>query len=648
MKSFFSKLGKRKHLATFIVLSAIAIFTFAAYSPTLKANFVWDDNDFILNWKEIRTFNIVELIQTSPPTEFIGRFYRPVRTIFYSLAYQAYEKHAFGYHLQAILIHILITLIIYFIVTKLTKKPIIAAVSALIFGLHPVHTEAVSFASAGLDLLSFLFMFLSLYLYIKSKELRKKKLLIAVSVFFAFLAIFSYELTFSLPLIIILYDWTYNHIKNPKKISSYFIYSLYFLPIGLYFFIRFVILKLSTSQSEVSTTLLMNILITSKIFIRYLVALFFPIEQRIIPILYPGEKPFTPGNLFIDIYTLISIFLFIAIVAIGYKLKKNHPAVTFSIGFFLLSLIPLSNIFPGKILYAERYLYPGSFAFSLLFAYVFYLIYKLLRAKRQKFYLKIFIILFFCLALTLGFKTWDRNQDWKDSIALWSKTVKQSPDNAFGYSNLGTAYAEIGNTQQAIYNYKMAIALYPKDYISHNNLGNLYKKTGSLDLAVKEFQVTVYLQPSNIDYLQNLIDAYLENKQAEKATSALEKAILIYPNQANFYYKLGNLYIRSGNIDRAELMLKKAIEISPKHIFAYNSLSTIYLSKKDYNKALSILEKATSLEIANESVYYNLGVTYLKLNRINEAKMSFQNALDINPNFVQAREILNYIEQKYK
>src|SRR3989344_1936153 len=172
-------------------LGIIILLTILAYSNIFQNNFMFDDKFFVIDWKINKNFNNIKelFLYDSVMPGVVG--YRPVRGIFYILGYAIYGENPLGWHINSIIIHILCTVLVYFITKELiqnakfkvqnfnsklksNKKIInhyslfsIPFITALLFGLHPIHTEAITFITASMDSIGFLFLLLSFYLYQK-------------------------------------------------------------------------------------------------------------------------------------------------------------------------------------------------------------------------------------------------------------------------------------------------------------------------------------------------------------------------------------------------------------------------------------------------------------------------------------------------
>jgi len=232
---------KNKHLLIVLLITIII-----NYVNVFQNDFAWDDEFFIVNNIQIRDMKNIPSFFSEPSP---GNLYRPLRSTFYTLNYQIWNLNTFGYHLNSILLHFFVTILILYITLNLTNKNSLAFITALFFAAHPIHTERITNMTAAFDVLGILFFLLSFSFYIlysKSSDgqnnLKNNKYFIA-SVIFYLLALFSSEEAITLIPILLLYDFTFNHkisFNNFKLLLKK--YLPYIVISSIYLIIRFSVL----------------------------------------------------------------------------------------------------------------------------------------------------------------------------------------------------------------------------------------------------------------------------------------------------------------------------------------------------------------------------------------------------------------------
>ena len=566
---------KKNNLISMLLIIALSTII---YANSFKNEFVWDDHFYIeeraaqLNYK-----NIPHFLKTD-----VEGVYRPIREIFYIFSYSLYGQNPLWYHLNGLVLHIINSILIYFILINILKNFKISLMASLLFAAHPIHTEAITFITTNFDVLGITFYLASFFFYLKSfkDDKLKNKTFYLLSLFFALLAFFTFELTLTLVLIIILYEFVFN--KNAlKKIKNY---APYLIIAVFYLIIRFFVIGIVGRLETDSGNYFFRLLTIFKVLAKYIYLLIFPINlstQHDIPIIKSVTEPIFLFSLLFILFLFVIVFIFF----------RKNKIILFSFIFFFYSLLPVSNIIPIQRLIAESYLYLPSLGFVLLISY---LLYRLSNVKKMKVFV---IAVFIIILLSYLFLAIQRNKVWKDDLNLWQKTIETSPSSkaynnlaivyekkrmhdeaiegykksieiaprANAYFNLGLLYSKLNKIDDAEYYYKKSLLL-GEDAETHNNLGILYSKKGLLKESGEEFQNAIMLNPSYLDAYANLGTLYEKQNKYDLALQEYRKALNINPDIAIIHYNLGVLYSKIGMSEKAEEEFYKASKLDPQFI----------------------------------------------------------------------------------
>ena len=205
-----------KHIALIIAVILVAYFN------SLGNGFVVDDLAFVRDNISIRDTGNIPSYFLSPETmaaadsEWGTIIYRPLRTVSYAIDYSLYELRAEGYHVTNMLLHMAASVSLYFLVMALLNIQPVALLSALIFALHPVHVEAVSWIASRADIMGLVLLNLSILAYIRYTKSPDKKAMLAVSLALSLLAYLAKETMVSLPGMVIAYDYAASG-RRPLK-----------------------------------------------------------------------------------------------------------------------------------------------------------------------------------------------------------------------------------------------------------------------------------------------------------------------------------------------------------------------------------------------------------------------------------------------
>ena len=208
---------------------------------------------------------------------------------------------------------------------------------------------------------------------------------------------------------------------------------------------------------------------------------------------------------------------------------------------------------------------------------------------------------------------------YSELILFGEKVSVQFQEKVIIKNIIGAGYTALNQFNYAIYHYKAALKLEPKNAEVLNNLGLTYKEIGDFEKANECFENSISIKPNFAEAFNNLALSLKEERKFEKAIISLEKAISLKNNYAEAHYNLGNVYNLKGELEKSINMFTKALNIKPDYFDAFNNLGAVYNLKKDYDKAYQYIKKAIALNPNNADAYNNLGTSALNLNKEEEA-----------------------------
>ncbi|UCF06321.1 MAG: tetratricopeptide repeat protein [bacterium] len=576
---------------TIVVLVLIAVSALV-FVNSLQNGFVYDDhglieqNEMIRGWKS--TFDELTL-------------YRPVRWITYALEYSVWGLNPVGFHLTNLLIHVACTVLVYLFASAILRSRVASFFAALLFALHPVHTEAVNNVANRPDLLATLFVLLAIVLYAH----RGRSVLFYFTSLVAFiLGLLSKEaVSLTFPLLIVAFDWYFD---RTDSIKSFFRKHLrYQAPFFAILVLNLIVASynrmISERVTEVSGHLEVSTETSGTSF-----AQMFGIAARaianyvrllILPTNLTAEYPFPDAAPLHTPAVFFSILLMIVLVAcIVWSYRRWHGA-SFGILWVCLTLVPVANFIPlTPHFIAERYLYAPSVGFCIIVAVFLRHLYDRRFEHMPAVFQRYAALL--CIAIVCVFSalmTIRRNADWESDITLWSKTVRQQPSSMIAYNNLGYAYQRAGMLDSAARAYQSAIIINPTYVMSRYNLASILAKRERYDEALEQYIAIARIDPTFVRAYYGMGSIYAWKKQTERAIEAFEEAVRRYPRYAKAHYRLGMLYRSRGSLDRGIEHLRKAVECNPADGRAHYDLAAAYLEKglreqamKEYRRAVEI------------------------------------------------------------
>jgi len=559
----------------------LAILVAIPYSSSLDNNFVnWDDSVYVIDnplIKELSWQNIKKIFCSC-----LAGNYHPLVLISYSIEYFFFKLDPFIYHLTNLSLHILNCLLVFWVILLISSSISISFLTALFFGIHPLHVESVAWVSERKDVLSTLFFLATLISYWYSK-INNKRYLYHLSILLFLLALLSKPMVITLPLVILLLEYHHGTKFNLSDKIPFFMLSIIFGVITI-----FSQYSAKAMAYISSLTVLDNLLIALRNIVFYLSRFFIP--HRLCAF-YPYPEKI--GILSADFYT--SLILLLVITLVLYHSKRYTNKVIFGFLFFLLTIFPVLKLFPiGSAVAADRYMYIPSIGLTYMAGFAFQRAYvsKIHFDRVKKWCLVIMLLVIYMVFSNM---TWKMSNTWQDSETLWQNVLKNYPQSVKAHTNLALAYIEKGSLDKAVNQCKKALAINPHYVRARNVLGIAYDKKGMVDEAIVVYRKALSINPHDKETLANLGLAYIEKGEFDKAIVECKKALAINPDCVVAHNNLGIAYTKRGMLDEALVEFKEVLRVNPYSKDAHNNLAVIYCLKGEYKLAVEHCNKLMAL-----------------------------------------------------
>lgn len=574
--------SQKKSNRSYNWLPGILALTLIVFFPALNNAFTnWDDPALITENPLIKKLN-AENIKRIFTEVYFGN-YQPLHILSYAIEYQFYKLNPVGYHITSLVMHLISTALVFVFVSLISQNKSIAVITALLFGIHPLHVESVAWAAERKDMLYAMFFISSLIFYVKYiKEEQKAKYFVLAFILFA-LSIFSKAMAASLPPILFLLDFYYKRKFTFKIILEKIPFFALAVGIGL----------MATYSASTTDSISLHVY---SLFERILIAnfnLLAYVWKLILPVNLSAFYPYparVEGSL--PFYFYIAPFVvLVLLVLIILSLKKNRN-IFFGAGFFVASIVLVLQLFPvGPTIMSERYSYLPSVGFFFVIAYFIQL------AVEKKPSSKVFS--YSCLAvysLFLCITTYNRCEIWKDSMTLWTNVIEQFPHVGTALNNRGNVYGkELGQLDKAMEDFNNSIKYDPTYENAYANRGIVHCLKGNLDLALLDFNKALELKPDYFDALFNRGIAYTQLKQFDNAIRDFNQLQQTNKDDSRIYNNRGRAHSMSGRHDEAMADYNKAININPAFAEAYYNRAAVFYNKQLYNDAYNDIQKAANL-----------------------------------------------------
>ncbi len=616
----------RFHPGTIRDSALVASAATAVYANTLLNGFVYDDRSQIVENAWIRDFGNVPRMFVTGVWEFEGgvsNYYRPVMLWIYTAVYHVFGLRAWGYHLVSVILHAAVSLLVLLTIRHVLYRaggesrtsPQAALAGALLFAVHPAGTEAVAWVAGVPELTYSLFLLLALLLHSRDGDGLWKSRTAALAAF-AFAAI-SKETALVFPALIFTYEMCLRGSSATRAVART---APYVAVAAAYLLLRMAVLpSFAPLERHRDLDRFQIALNAFPLFAGYLGKLVAPVRLNAFHVLHPISSLLAPIG-------LLSIAAAVGFAALAVVSFVRWRPLVFGLAATVLPLAPVLYIPAlGENTFAERYLYLPVCGLALIVA----LVVAAVRAARPG-WTPVLTALLAGLVGLGGLATVRRNAVWRSDLALWTDTVRKSPDSAFArnelgislaeagrmedaveeyraalrlrpdfaraLNNLGTAHAALGRGDEAIAAYAAAIRSDPRFARAHNNLGMSYARAGQLDRAVEEYRAALSLDPGSVEVLLNLGNALVERGSAKEAVEVFRMAVRRQPDSADAHLHLGIALGQAGKLDEAISDLEAALALGPNDPFVHHNLANAYRLRGETGRAEAHLRRAREIE----------------------------------------------------
>ncbi|KPP61924.1 transmembrane and TPR repeat-containing protein 3-like [Scleropages formosus] len=609
------------------------------YWNSLSCGFVFDDVSAILDNKDLRPSTpLVNLFLndfwgTPMSEERSHKSYRPLTVLTFRLNYLISELGAMSYHLLNMLLHAVVC-VLFLRVSRIILDNTSSLVAALLFAVHPIHTEAVTGVVGRAELLSSIFLLAAFLSYTKSKGSDHSIVWTPIALTVVLVAAATlckeqgitvigiccvYEVFvaqgFTLPMLI---DTMLQVVRGKDGLPYTLLQTLLKLIVLIISTLLLVIIRVQVIQSQLPVfTRFDNPAAVSQTPARQLTFNYLlPVNAWLL--LNPSELccDWTMGTIplvesLLDVRNLATLTFYSLLSVLAFQSlrhsTKSAKTVIMALSLVVLPFIPASNLFfPVGFVVAERVLYVPSMGFCMLVAHGFGILFHTGSLKKVSW-------LFMAILLTTHtVKTFNRNWDWESEYTLFTSALKVNKNNAKLWNNVGHALENQNNYERALKYFLQATRL-PKDDIgAHMNVGRTYK---------------------NLNKTKEAEDAYLIAKSLMPQVIPGKKyATRVAPNHLNVYINLANL-IRTNDsrLEEADQLYRQAISMRPDFKQAYISRGELLLKMNKPSEARDAYLRALELDGTNADLWYNLAIVHIEMKEPAEALKNFNHALELNP-----------------
>jgi protein O-mannosyl-transferase len=579
----------KNYLAALAALIALIV-----YLPALRNDFVyWDDNLYIFQNTHIQSFDFAFVKWAF--LNFSASNWHPLTWMSHALDYAVWGLNPLGHHLTNIILHAVNTFLVVFVIVRLVEVLkerttetrvsaflnnrtilIIAGVTGLLFGLHPLHVESVAWVSERKDLLCALFFLLSIMSYAKYARGQESEgggnaraglqdAFINKHYFFALgffiLALLSKPMAVTLTVVLLILDWfPLKRIRSFNAFRAVLVEKLPFFALSLISSALTILAQRAggSLSSIENVPLSIRVLVGAKSLVDYL-------WKMIVPLNLVPFYPYPKGVSFLSIEYFPAIAIAIGITAACWAMAKTRKVWPAAWGYYVVTLIPVLGIVQvGGQSMADRYTYLPSLGPFLVMGLLIAWVWEKVNTMHQwGLIIKLFCItsaLFMVAALSS--LTVEQIGRWKNSVELWTYVIDKEPERVpLAYNNLGMFFYKSGQFDMAIENFGKAVAVKSVYIDAYSNLGMAFYRIGQYNEAIENFDKAIALDPEYYKAYNNRALAFGKIGRFDKAIEDYNKTIALKPSSPQVYLNRGNLYFKTGRKEHAIADFQKACDL---------------------------------------------------------------------------------------
>jgi len=564
-------------------------------------------------------------------------YYQPLTMISLMVDYALGGRldHLRSFHRTSLVLHVLNTTLVVVLLYGLFGHAPIACLVGLLFGLHPITVEPISWIAERKTLLASFFALIVLVLHVRFAQRGGRWRYAAALVAYA-LAMLAKPTAVPLPACLLVLDfWPLRRLDKRAIVEK-----LPFLAIGALFAVVTVLSQESRGGIALPTerhpsTVLLTILHNT---VFYLYNLVWPAK---LSSHYPFPQPFDLSQAMV-LAGVIGTCLLVPILLISLRWTR---ALLAGWVFFMLMISPTMGVIKFTyVIAADKYAYLPTVGLLLPLAAALRHFWPAATKLRDHATGPAAICAAVVVMAGLELRATRRQLDpWQTSENHYRHMLSVAPNAAVLHHGLGKVLLDKREYPEAVAELRHSLELDPHYQEARLTLAIALTRAGHRDEAIAEYQAILRANPKSAEAHNNLANALLELGLVDDAIAHFEEAVALDPGYATGCYNLANTLAQHGRLAQAIEQYRKALAIHPRFASAWANLGLALAGDGKPDEALAALVTATDLEPRNPQIRINLGIMLSEMKHYDEAASQFRRVLEIHPQDAQAREMLDRI-----
>lgn len=641
-----SRSPARPRISEGVLVGLLILVSVAVYANMLGNGFVYDDKQQILENAYLTDWRYIPQIFGTTVWSFVGEagttnYYRPLMTFSYLLLWQAFGELPYGFHLLNLLVHAGVVWMVFLAGRRIFADSRVGWVAALLFAVHPVHTEAVSWIASLPDLQAAFFFLLCLWLLADPAPRNWPRLLAILASFL--LALLSKEPAIMLAPLAIAFEHGVGAPREPPGLAPRIARYAPLCALALaYLLLRIALFgKIAPVLQRATLSWPDAIYSAFALTVDYARLLVFPAHLSAFHVFHASHALTEP-----------LVLAGILIVSLGFAailfFRKRAPAAAFSLLWTGVTLAPVLNArWMASNVLAERYLFLPSVGFCWIVAWggVWLWDWAALHPRFTR-WLRPALAVLLCALSALGCaRIISRNAVWRDDFTLYTDTLRSNPEAHVIRHNLGAVYFENSDYSRAQREWEAALSGKPDNVVTMNSLGMLYARQGrpadAEAMYLRAIAAKPLWGPPHAGY------GLLLQKAADmpRALAEFQTAVRLSPLNPFVRRYYGEALLQTGDLLGAEFQLEKAVELQPS-LEALRSLAQVYLLRNRKDKTEAVLRRTTTAYPYDSHARFELGELLETAGQYQEAAKEYEAGLLTDPGNATAKAALKRISER--
>ncbi len=618
----------------------LAVLVAAVYWPVGHAGFVnYDDDDYVTaNPHVLEGLTVPAVVWAF--TAYHAANWHPLTWLSHALDCQLFGRNAGGHHAVNVLLHVANTVLLFWVLWRMTGATWRSACVAAVFGLHPLHVESVAWIAERKDVLSGLFWMLALWGYARYVERPTRARYGLVFGCYA-MGLMAKPMVVTLPFVLLLLDywplgrtrWTPSVVGHsaPLRLGELVLEKVPFFALAAVSCGATIWAQHSGGAIMSLERLPVELRMANAVvaYVRY-------IEKAVWPsglaVFYPYQA-WSPGAV------IVAGAILVVVSALVIRGVRREPHLAVGWFWFLGTLVPAIGLVQvGVQSMADRYTYLPLIGLAIMLCWSVPSSVLAQRNRKAITGVAAAAALAVCAALSrvqVGY--------WKNSETLFRHALDVTRNNWVAHNNLGVVLKDQGKVPEAVAHYEQALRINPNYAGAHNGLGMALMSSGRVPEAIGHFEQAVRLKPDYAEAHNNLGVALKNQGKLAEAIAHYEQALQINPDFAGAHNNLGNVFLQERKVSDAIGHYEQALRINPDDPEAHYGLGMALMSSGRVPEAIGRFEQALRIKPDYVEAHCYLALALEQTHSVREAIAHYEQALRVNPDYVMAQNNLAWL-----